>query len=796
MKKKLLTLTFTLVLLIGLVAAVGMNASAADVTCTANGNIYEVNHGDYLRYYLFNADDGDTIRLTDDIVFQNASGNFEIEPMFNSSKGGNVILDLNGYGLYVAPQNSYLFDLAEVSNVSLHIVDTDPQYEGWIEFFPKQAGSSVFYLGSSNNKLYIYEGVRVTMGKKDSSVTGSQATYIINASSYGEIGIHGAYLENLFISGEGLYFNNNTIGMRNSKVYIDGGTKIKTNSSCIDLHNSPYYPDFQIGAAILDGNNAVQVIEDNKYANTTETALKFKDLLQDGYNLYMVDGTGSDYMNNATLLYNNDTADCYIYKPGYSNPCTTHANKKDIFVHAGGHLTQCTVCGYSAGTTLHTQVTVKEATCTSKGYSKAGYDCACGRLTATVIPALGHDFYTVKAKEPTCTESGTTSDYQKCTRCAGSFTMGGNALGGAKWAAIYRTALGHDMVKVDAKDATCTKDGNIAHYDCSRCDLITSDAEGKKAITSAVVKGGHELVYFKLNPATYVKGGDGEIAHYACSKCDSTFLDSAGKKPSDDIHIFAVDYIALSKTAYTYNGKVQTPSVTVEDTAGDTLKKDTDYTVKYESGRKAPGKYTVTITFKGKYEGTKKLTYTIAPKKVTKLSASQTTTTITLKWSKVTGADAYRVYKYNSKTKKYEKLKDVTSTSLKIKDLKAGTAYKYKVRAITKDDGSIYGAYSDVFATATKTKTPSISSVYSKTKGKAVVKWNNVSGESGFQLYYASSKDGTYKKVKSYEANKLAGSKSKLKSGKKYYFKVRAYKKTSSGTVYSSWSSVKSVKIK
>ena len=58
------------------------------------------------------------------------------------------------------------------------------------------------------------------------------------------------------------------------------------------------------------------------------------------------------------------------------------------------------------------------------------------------------------------------------------------------------------------------------------------------------------------------------------------------------------------------------------------------------------------------------------------------------------------------------------------------------------------------------------------------------------------SKDGTYKKVNSYKANKLSGSKSKLKSGKKYYFKVRAYKKTSSGTVYSSWSSIKSVKIK
>ena len=33
-------------------------------------------------------------------------------------------------------------------------------------------------------------------------------------------------------------------------------------------------------------------------------------------------------------------------------------------------------------------------------------------------------------------------------------------------------------------------------------------------------------------------------------------------------------------------------------------------------------------------------------------------------------------------------------------------------------------------------------------------------------------------------------------SGKTYYFKVRAYTKTDSGTVYSAWSTVKSVKVK
>ena len=93
-------------------------------------------------------------------------------------------------------------------------------------------------------------------------------------------------------------------------------------------------------------------------------------------------------------------------------------------------------------------------------------------------------------------------------------------------------------------------------------------------------------------------------------------------------------------------------------------------------------------------------------------------------------------------------------------------------------------------------KAPSISSLTSKTKGKAVIKWTNVTGESGFQVYYATSKGGTYKKVNSYSANKLAGSKTKLKSGKRYYFKVRAYTKVDSKTIHGTFSEVKSVKIK
>lgn len=317
----------------------------------------------------------------------------------------------------------------------------------------------------------------------------------------------------------------------------------------------------------------------------------------------------------------------------------------------------------------------------------------------------------------------------------------------------------------------------LGHSYSNACDTTCnrSYCTAKRSIT-------HSYKYVTTK-ATLSKNGKTENKCSVCGYIKSTTA------------IYYPKVITLSATAYTYNGKARKPSVTVKDSKGNILKKNTDYTVSYESGRKLPGKYTVRITFKGKYSGEKKLYFTIAPKAVSKITATQTTSTITLKWNKVTGADGYRIYKYNTKTKKYEKLKDVTGTSFRISKLKSGTKYNYKVRAYTKDGDTIRGAYSSVFETATKCKTPTLK-VTSSSKGKASLSWTNVSGESGYQVYYSTNKSSGYKKLASYKANVVKGSKSSLTSGKKYYFKVRAYKKVGGKTVYGSFSPVKSITVK
>lgn len=299
------------------------------------------------------------------------------------------------------------------------------------------------------------------------------------------------------------------------------------------------------------------------------------------------------------------------------------------------------------------------------------------------------------------------------------------------------------------------------------------------------LEGGAHTLKTAVVDATLSKDGE---KFSQCTNCDEVVSTTPIYKPTE---------FKLSTTSYTYNGKVKTPSVTVKDSQGNTLKQDTDYLVSYESGRKNPGRYTVTVTMIGNYSGTKKLEFTIKPSVTSKISATQTTSEITLSWSKVTGVSGYRVYKYNSTSGKYEHIASVTKgTSYKLSKLSAGSTYKFKIRAYKKDDGTIWGDYSSEFATATKPKTPTLKVSASSTKGKVNAKWSNVSGETGFQLFYSSKSSGGFKKVKTYSKNVLEGSKTGLTSGKTYYFRVRAYKKVDGKYIYSSFSSVKSVKVK
>lgn len=246
--------------------------------------------------------------------------------------------------------------------------------------------------------------------------------------------------------------------------------------------------------------------------------------------------------------------------------------------------------------------------------------------------------------------------------------------------------------------------------------------------------------------------------------------------------------IKLEGDSFEYTGGRITPKVTVKNGTL-TLSEGKDYTLSYSGNTACSTKASVTVTGIGIYRGTKKLTFTIYPKAVKISKVTRNKTSLKLKWAKVKGADSYQVYKKSGS--KFKLIATVKGTSFTDKGLKAGTAYKYRVYPV---GGNARGARADV-STCTKCKTATIK-VTSKAKKKAVVSWKKLTGASGYQVFYSTSKNGKYKLIKNVSSKKTSYTKTKLKSGKKYYFKVRAYKTIGGKKYYSDHSKIKSVKVK
>ena len=168
-----------------------------------------------------------------------------------------------------------------------------------------------------------------------------------------------------------------------------------------------------------------------------------------------------------------------------------------------------------------------------------------------------------------------------------------------------------------------------------------------------------------------------------------------------------VSNVKLSSTSYTYNGKTKTPSVTVKDSKGRKLKKGTDYTVKYSSGRKNVGRYAVKVTFKGNYTGSKTVYYYIIPKSTSIRRVSALRKGFKLSWKKQkTQTTGYQIQ--YSTSKKFKKAKAVNvsknkTTSKYIKKL--SSKKKYYVRVRTYKKVKINGKTKKVYSSWSKTKT-------------------------------------------------------------------------------------------
>ena len=83
-----------------------------------------------------------------------------------------------------------------------------------------------------------------------------------------------------------------------------------------------------------------------------------------------------------------------------------------------------------------------------------------------------------------------------------------------------------------------------------------------------------------------------------------------------------------------------------------------------------------------------------------------------------------------------------------------------------------------------------------KAKKSFKATWKKIEGVDGYELQYSLKKDMKSAKKKKLSASKKAVTVSKLKSGKKYYVRLRAYKIVNGQKVYSEWGKTRKVTVK
>lgn len=221
--------------------------------------------------------------------------------------------------------------------------------------------------------------------------------------------------------------------------------------------------------------------------------------------------------------------------------------------------------------------------------------------------------------------------------------------------------------------ATCTKSGLTEGSHCQYCKKVLTE---QKSIPAT----GHQYIPSQEsypNPKATLSKDGRLVSPQVCKNCDDEYEKTAV--------IPKIGTVKLSKTAYTYNGKMQRPGVVVKDRTGKALKGGVDYNVSYPKGMKNVGKYTVKVTFKKNYSGSKSMTYSINPKgtDVSKVTAAKKGFKVTWKKQK-TQTTGYQVqYSTDKNFKKNNNTVTISknsTTSKSVGKLKAKKKYYVRVR--------------------------------------------------------------------------------------------------------------------
>ena len=423
--------------------------------------------------------------------------------------------------------------------------------------------------------------------------------------------------------------------------------------------------------------------------------------------------------------------------------------------------------------------TTVKPTCTEGG--EMIRSCSvCGAEETKTIDALGHDYsdqWTVD-EEADCVNDGSKSRH--CSRCD------------AKTDVTVIEAKGHTEVVDKAVAATCTKTGLTEGKHCSVCSTVIV-AQEKIAAT------GHKYVETVVEPSYSNRG----YTLYECSVCGYSYKDNYVNKLLKPSKIEGLafgarsaDYVSLK-----WNKDANADGYIVEYLSGNRFVKLTDKTSGLAVSYKVTGLEAGTL-YKFRVRGYKNengkrvygeysdvLNVRTLPKAMSNLKlGARTDNSISLKWDKNETANGAVVEMY--KNGQWVVVATKTSNkavSHKITGLKAGTQYKFRVRAYINDEGGrIYSVYNvtlnEVTAPAAVTNFRSVISA----KTAIRFNWNKNTAVDGYEIDMAVGSNWV-KQATVEGGNSVAYAQTKLAPDTAYRFRIRAYKTVDGKKIYSAY---------
>ena len=471
--------------------------------------------------------------------------------------------------------------------------------------------------------------------------------------------------------------------------------------------------------------------------------------------------------------------------PQKEHSFTNYISDNNATCQADG--TKTAECDYGCGTTdtiadegskvshkFTKYVSNNDATCQADGTKTAECDYGCGEedTIADEGSKLTHKFTKyVSNNDATCQADGT-----KTAECDYGCGM-------TDTVADEGSKLDHKFTKyVPNNDATCKNTGTKTakcDYGCGSTDTVENADDPQKEHTSS----GKWEVSIKATDKA-----DGKLAD-KCTECGQII---------DSRRIPQIKNVKLAYTSCTYNGTAKKPGVTVYDVDGNTLNK-TDYTVSYKNNT-ASGTAGVTVTFKGNYAGRITATFVIYPKAVSIKTAQSTAKGVKLTWNRAANGTGYIVYRSvnGSSFRRYKTINSLSTISMVDGGAKkSGTKYAYKIYVYKSVNGKVYNSAASAVKLTYYMAAPVWKSLTNPSARAMTVKYGQASGATGYQIQYATS--STFKGAKT--AN-IAGAKNVTKTvkglakNKRYYVRVRSYRKSGRVTYYSAWSTTKNVVIK